>query len=136
MTSTTDLPPARRILVIEEDSAVNDLLAAWLEDVGHAVVRENAADIGAADAAAASAPGEPVDLVVLDIPDPRRHGVDWVRRVAQRHPMTPLLALSCSLLAGVDCSGTVARRLGVGAVLPKPVSRERLLAQVDALLAR
>jgi DNA-binding response OmpR family regulator len=127
MTSTTDLPAPRRILVIDEDRAVNDLLATWLAAEGHDVVRESADD------------GDPeghVDLVVVDVPYPRRRGVDWIRRVAERHPMTPILALSCTLFAGVECGGPVARSLGANCVLPKPVSRQALLQQVQHLLAR
>jgi len=127
MTSTTDLPLPRRILVIEEDRAVSDLFSTWLAAEGHAVVRE---------AAAEAAPAGPVDLVVVDVPYPRRRGVDWVRRVAERHPMTPILALSCTLFAGVECGGPVARSLGADCVLPKPVSRQALLKQVNHLLSR
>lgn len=127
MTSTTDKPHPRRILVIDEDRAVTDLLATWLEADGHVVVRESGP---------AAPAGPHVDLVIVDVPYPRQCGVDFVRRVAERHSMTPILALSPTLCGTVDCGGPVARALGADGVLPKPVAREALLRQVGHLLGR
>jgi len=101
------------------------LLEAWLGAEGCIVLSECSDGAGPADA---------VDLVVVDIPFPRQAGVDWIRRFAQRHPMAPILALSSTFIAGIDCCGQVARTLGVACVLPKPVTREALSNAVRRLL--
>jgi hypothetical protein len=53
-----------------------------------------------------------------------------VNALSREHPGTPIVALSANLLPGVDPSGRVARELGVACVLPKPVTREALMAEV------
>jgi DNA-binding NarL/FixJ family response regulator len=56
--------------------------------------------------------------------------------VVAQHPKTPVLALSSTFYARVDCHGAVARALGVDCVLPKPASREALTNAVRNLLPR
>ena len=45
----------------------------------------------------------------------------------------PLIVISSTVFANVGCSGPCAQSLGVSGVLPKPVSREALLAAVRRL---
>ena len=114
---------APRVLVVDADAPLFGLLQAWLHDEGCTVLDEHG---GAADR---------VDLVIVDLPFPRQAGVDSVRHIAQRHPMAPILALSSTFIAGIECCGPAARALGVDCTLPNPVSREALLNSVRRLLA-
>ncbi len=61
----------RRILIIEDDWAVLEVLKLMLEDEGHVVVTASAGRQGAALAAA-----KPFDLVVMDISMPEMNGID------------------------------------------------------------
>lgn len=124
--STNELTAARapRVLVVDADAALYGLIDAWLAAEGCEVLDARAD------------PGGAVDLVIVDVPFPRQAGVDWVRPLAQRHPMAPILALSSTFIAGIDCCGPVARALGVACALPNPVSREALVNSVRRLLAR
>lgn len=115
----------RRVLVVEADGPLIGLLQTQLEAEGCLVSAESAAG-----------PGEPADLIVVDLPYPRQGGVDLIRRIASRRPMTPILALSSTFFAGIECWGPVARELGVDCVLPKPASCEALARAVRRLLAR
>jgi DNA-binding NarL/FixJ family response regulator len=106
------------VLVINADSPLFGLLDTWLRAEGCVVLDERCAA------------AEPVDLVIVDVPFPRQAGVDWIRQIAQRHPMAPILAVSSTFIAGIECCGPVARALGVACVLPNPVSREALTQAV------
>jgi len=61
---------------------------------------------------------------------------DLIRRVTQNHPEEPILALSATFLSSVSCEGGCAKRLGVAGVLPKPLSRDALLAAVARFAPR
>lgn len=117
------LPAARRILVLDADPALAGLIGEWLATEGE--VHARSADV--------PAPGPSrYDLLVVDLPFPRRALHDVLPALAQAHPGTPVLALSPTFLGGV--AGQVAHELGVDAVLPKPLARTQLLATVRRLL--
>lgn len=113
------LAPEPRVLVLETDPALAELLEEWLAERGCAVARELRS-------------GQ-VDFIVADVPDLRGGGARTLRPLAETHPGTPILALSSSFLAGVEGDATVARWLGVADVLAKPVTRDALLRAVDRL---
>jgi len=132
MTDSNDAParadvpaPAPRVLVIDADRALTALLDEWLGALACCVVH-------------GSGPGADgcFDVVIVDVPYPRQGGVDLVARIAALHPKTPILALSPSFFARVECHGPVARALGVDCVLPKPASRDALTNAVRNLLPR
>ena len=101
----------------EADCAFVGLLKEWLTALGRVLGRTDDAP-------------ERYDVIVVDLPFPRECGVDRVNALSREHPGTPIVALSANLLPGVDPSGRVARELGVACVLPKPVTREALMAEV------
>ena len=105
------------ILLVDADPALRGLLEEWLHPHGHRVVESGGA----------------ADLVVVDIPYPRRDGLEVLQRVAREHPRAPRLVLSSGFFPGIDCGGAVAQSLGVAGVLPKPLTREALLAAVQRL---
>src|SRR6185503_1597920 len=74
------------VLVVGADPALRGLLAEWLQPLGHRVVEQSGA----------------ADLVLVDIPNPRREGVEALRRIARQHPRAPRLVLSSSFFPGVD----------------------------------
>ena len=130
-------PGSRRVLLVGADGALMALIEEWLLAEGCSVVL--APGDGEAAGQAQSAAAEPApcgDLVIVDVPFPRQCGVDWIARLAQRYSPTPILALSSTFFAGVECCGPVARRLGVACVLPNPVSRAALVNAVQRLLRR
>jgi len=115
---------ARRVLVVDADPALLGLLEEWLEGQGCCVVAEDG------DAPTANA----FDLAVVDVLFPRHLILSQLKGVAERHPGVPILALSSNFFASVAGTGLVARTLGVAGVLPKPLSREALVAAVGKVL--
>jgi len=115
---------ARRVLVVDADPALLGLLEAWLEGQGCCVVSEDVDE----------PPGNAFDLAVVDVPFPRHCILSKLKGVAERYPGVPILALSSNFFASVAGTGLVASALGVAGVLPKPLSREALLAAVAGVL--
>lgn len=115
------------VLVVEADCSLFGLLEEWLGAEGCTVAYE----------CACHQPGpERVDLVVVDVPFPRQGGLELLQRVSSKYPQAPVIALSPTFFASVECAGAVARALGVASVLPKPLAREALAAAVRRLLQR
>jgi len=119
-----------RILVVEDEPAIAELLAVNLRHAGHEVAL-------AGDAAAAQAEVDAVlpDLVVLDWMLPGQSGLSLARRWrdAARTRSMPIIMLSARAgepdrIAGLDG--------GVDDYLTKPFSPNELVARIRAMLRR
>jgi CheY-like chemotaxis protein len=122
------IAPAHPVLVIDADPLSRGLLDEWLGECGCAP-----SHAGHDERALAPAAGR-FELLVVDIPYPRQGGPELLQRLASEHPGTPIVALSPTFFGSVGCTGALARTLGVARVLPKPLSREALLAATRELL--
>jgi CheY-like chemotaxis protein len=105
-----------RVLVVGADPALAGLLEEWLAEAGCRIVDD-----------------EP-HVILVDLHLPRQAGAGAARALRARHPGTPLIALSSGFFAGVEANGAVARTLGVEAVLPKPLTRQALIAALRKVL--
>jgi CheY-like chemotaxis protein len=112
--------------VVDADPALFELLQEWLAGNGCAVCSEASHGPGAAAHA---------DAIIVDVPFPRHGGLGTLRRIEAEHPATPIIVLSPTFFTSIDSEGTVARKLGVAAVLPSPVRREALIEAVARLLS-
>ena len=118
----------RRILVVEDQQDIADLIAMHLRDLGHSVdcVHDGGRGLEAARSGA-------YDLIVLDVMLPVRDGLDIVRTLRMDRIDTPVLMLTAR-------SGEIDRVLGLelGAddYLTKPFSIPELQARVKAILRR
>ena len=113
------------IVVIDADDPMRALLKEWLVDAGYAV--------------SDGAPCDPpdlcrADLVILDMYMPRQAGAQFVRRMQQIYPDTPMIAISAQFRAGLDTSACAAQALGVRRLVPKPCTRGDLLEAVSAAI--
>jgi CheY-like chemotaxis protein len=123
-TPSTEGTPQRRALLVDADPLLAQLIDEWLAPEGLAVT-----------AAPPAPPGVP-DVVIVDLPHPRRNGgVDSIRQLASRHPGVPIIALSPAFFSSVQTCGGVSRTLGVDCVVAKPTTRETLLVAVRRVLA-
>jgi DNA-binding response OmpR family regulator len=117
----------RRVLVVEDDSVINQAVSDRLTAEGYDVVRAWDGP-GAVAADAAHAP----DLVVLDVMLPGYDGHEVCRRIQAGRPV-PVLMLTARAEEADVLVG-----LGVGAddYLTKPFRMRELVARVGALLRR
>ena len=122
-----------RVLVVDADPALSELIAAWLAELGCQVktCASAAAALGCEGHAAT-----PFDLVIVDLPYARQGMDAVVALLGGHHPGVPLLALSSTFFPGIDACGSVAAALGVDCALPKPLSRSALADAVRRLLSR
>lgn len=120
---------ARRILVVEDDPNIAELLAFMLEQAGHQVTA--LADGRAAEAHLRHAP--PADLAIFDAMLPYRDGYALTRtaRSLDAWRAIPILMLTAKSLPADHARG---HAVGCTAYLTKPFEPEDLLAQVQALL--
>jgi CheY-like chemotaxis protein len=123
-------PHRDRVLLVDDEDAVREVLTMQLEDFGFAVLPA----AGGAEALALLASGEAVDILVTDLSMPGMDGLAVIRAVQER-----LSGLPALLLTGYAGDGT-ALALG-GAVsgsfslLRKPVSAGNLVDRLRLLLA-
>jgi DNA-binding response OmpR family regulator len=115
------------ILVVEPDDLILGLLDRWLGEAGYSVAARTLRKL-AANRMREAAP----HLIIADVPDPRGTGeLVQLLRDAYR---SPILMISARFRRELSGSVEVARELGVRKILPKPFTREELLAAVGELI--
>jgi DNA-binding response OmpR family regulator len=121
------MPPHARILVVEDEPRLGDLLRLYLERDGHAVtvVRDGTAAIDIVDS------GE-TDLVVLDLMLPGMSGEAVLEAIRSRGD-TPVLIASAKRS---DAERIAGLRMGADDYLSKPFNPHELTARVAAILRR
>lgn len=116
-----------RILVIEDDEKILDLVGMYLVRDGYQVARAMTARDGLAQAEA-----QPPDMVVLDLMLPDMDGLEVLRRVVAGADIPVLI-----VTARGDLADRVAGfRQGAEDYVVKPFAPEELLARVRVLLRR
>jgi DNA-binding response OmpR family regulator len=118
---------ATRVLVVDDEPMVRDVLARYLEKEGYEVdVAEDGEQ--ALDALASQVP----DLVLLDLMLPRVDGLEVLRRMRERTP-TAVIMLTAR---GEETDRVVGLELGADDYVTKPFSPREVVARVRAVLRR
>jgi DNA-binding NtrC family response regulator len=120
---------AQRILVIEDDSILRDLLSDWLTAAGYEV---GVAADGTAGIAQARA-HRPA-LVVTDIHMPGTWGATVILELGQMYPGTPVIAVSGHFDADRGLSSRDAIALGAARTFAKPFKRKEMVGAVMELV--
>jgi DNA-binding response OmpR family regulator len=133
MRAVERLPPleerrmSQRVLIVEDDPRIADVIARNLEAVGYAC--ETSPDGGWALAAIEkSTPA----LLILDLGLPGLDGLEVLRRVRQRHDL-PILVVTAR---SSESDKLLGLEIGADDYITKPFSTAELVARVRALLRR
>lgn len=119
-----------RILVLEEEEEMFEVLCATLERAGHAVVRAEKAKQGRD-----TAPGAGFDLVVTDTPLPDWCGPEFLRELRRGSPRLKVIVFTGGGRSSpVGYLPTLAR-FGAVCALGKPFARQELLDAVRLSLS-
>jgi two-component system phosphate regulon response regulator OmpR len=121
-----------RILVVDDDQRLRDLLVRYLGGEGHEV--KAVADAAAMDKQLAR---ERFDLLVLDLMLPGEDGLSVCRRLRGRDAAQETSPAIIMLTAkGDDVDRIVGLEMGADDYLPKPFNPRELLARINAVLRR
>lgn len=118
---------ATRVLVVEDDATVSEVVTRYLEREGFLV--ETAAD---GHEALDRALTEPPDLMVLDIMLPGLDGLEVCRRVRAKAPI-PIIMLTA---LGEENDRVVGLDLGADDYITKPFSPRELTSRIKSVLRR
>jgi DNA-binding response OmpR family regulator len=116
-----------RILVVDDDEGLRELLVRYLSDNGH-----EAAGVADGRAMKQHLAAHPVDLILLDVMLPGEDGLSLARDLGT-HGGPPIIMLSAR---GEEVDRIVGLEVGADDYLPKPFSHRELLARVAAVLRR
>jgi two-component system alkaline phosphatase synthesis response regulator PhoP len=118
----------KKVLVIEDDKSIVDLLEIHLKDL-HCEVTTNLDGTEGLK----SATTEPYDLIVLDIMLPGVNGFDICKEVRKREIYTPILMLTSK---SEELDKVLGLEMGADDYLTKPFSIREFIARVKAILRR
>lgn len=118
-----------RILVVEDDKSVRELLQEILGRAGHEVV---AAKNG--KEAIAQYKNSPADLIITNILMPEKEGLETIQELSREDPEIKIIAISGGGQIGPADYLEIARRFGAMRTFSKPFDRKELLQAVADLL--
>ena len=118
----------KRMLVIEDERDIADLIRLHLEDLNHRVTiardGETGLRVGLADS---------WDLVILDLRLPGIDGLEICRRLRQKSEYVPILMLTSK---SSELDRVVGLEVGADDYVTKPFSMVELIARIQAVLRR
>ena len=117
-----------RILVIDDDVRLRDLLTRYLDEQGFDV--KALADASQLDKRLQR---DPPHLIVLDLMLPGEDGLSICRRLRAGNDLTPIIMLTAKV---EDVDRIVGLEVGADDYLPKPFNPRELLARIHAVLRR
>src|SRR3990172_9237226 len=117
----------KKILLIEDETAIADSVGYSLENEGFEVVTAEDGVVGLS-----AARGSSPDLIILDLMLPRLSGLD-VCRTIRRESSVPIIMLTAKT---EEVDRVVGLELGADDYVTKPFSTRELIARVRAVLRR
>src|SRR5262245_4214331 len=118
----------RRILVIEDDSAIRQGIVDALKFAGYETLQASDGNAGLSQAIRAT-----FDLLLLDLILPGHSGFEILQEMRRTRPTLPIIILTAR---GEEADRVQGLRLGADDYVVKPFSVRELLARVEAVLRR
>lgn len=121
------MPDIKTVLVVEDNDFVRMQIASYLKEADYAILEAREGE-SALDTMQAN-PG--IDLAIVDVRMEPVGGFEFVKDIRSREIQTPVI-----LVTGDQTSDILeqAGKLGVSAVLMKPIEKKRLIGTVDRTL--
>jgi len=118
-----------KILLVEDDDLVRDMLTQILQRANHQVIATNNGE-----EAAKYLQNEEPDIMVTDIIMPKKSGITLISEVRNRHPNMEIIAISGG--GRLDPTGylDLSETLGASVSFEKPIDNTALLMAIDLLL--
>jgi CheY-like chemotaxis protein len=117
-----------RILIIDDDSQILDMLRQTLERDGHEVV-----DASDGKEGLILYRKNPTDLIITDLIMPEKEGIETIMELRQDFPDVKIIAISGGGRLEPGQYLSMAKSFGVQYTFAKPVEREDLLEAVREL---
>ena len=121
-------PRPDRIVVVDDDARIRDLLRRYLTQEGFEVLL-----VEDSKALNRLMTRETIDLIVLDLMLPGEDGLSICRRLRAANDVTPIIMLTAKV---EDVDRIVGLEVGADDYLPKPFSPRELVARIHAVLRR
>jgi two-component system OmpR family response regulator/two-component system phosphate regulon response regulator OmpR len=118
----------RKILVVDDDKRLRDLLQRYLGEQGFIVKTAENAEV--MDKALTR---DTFDLIVLDLMLPGEDGLSICRRLRASEPQQAIIVLTAK---GDEIDRIVGLEMGADDYLPKPFNPRELVARIQAVLRR
>ncbi len=118
----------RRVLILDDEPAIQRLLGIILQSEGHEVI---ITDDG--NAALEMIARQPIDLIIQDLRMPKMDGLTFLRMLKERRPEIPSIVLTAF---GTFETAVEAMRLGAYTHLTKPFDTEEMRQTVSRALER
>ena len=119
-----------RILVIDDEAAVRNLVATILRKTGHEVFEASDGKRGGAVLSE-----QPVDLIITDLLMPEKDGIEMIMEARRDFPAIRIIAMSGGGMAAPADYLPMAELLGAERTLAKPFTAAQLRALVESVLA-
>jgi len=117
----------KRILVVDDDTELCQLLTEYLEPEGFGVVSAHDGESGLSQALSGQS-----DLVILDVMLPKANGFEVLHKIREASQV-PVIMLTAR---GDDVDRIVGLEIGADDYLPKPFLARELVARIRAVLRR
>ena len=122
-------PAMARILLVDDEASVRELMAIVLEAEGYSVTKA-----GDGNSALAALERESFDLVITDLVMPGKEGIETIMDIRQRWPQLKVIAMSGGGRGSANDYLDMAAQLGARRTLEKPFGSEDLVALVAEVL--
>jgi two-component system, OmpR family, phosphate regulon response regulator PhoB len=124
-----------RILVVEDEESIRELLVLGLEEEGYEVVgvADGHTALSKCQASDSQAQDFPFDLIILDLMLPKVSGLDLCRFLRYQGNHVPILIVSAKI---TETDRVLGLEVGADDYISKPFSMRELVARCRALLRR
>ncbi|MEH2065792.1 MAG: response regulator transcription factor [Nostoc sp.] len=131
----TEIGQTSRILVVEDEELIQEMLVVALEEEGYGVITapDGRSAIEYLKSFETNSGELPFDLIVLDVMLPQINGLDICRLLRHQGNPVPILMLSAK---GSETDRVLGLEVGADDYLTKPFSMRELVARCRALLRR